>query len=275
MDALSPTDYFSLTCTRSGSCCHGHRIGVTAWEIALLARELGLTPAQCRERHIVDGGTRLRFTGPPDQQGRASCTFFSASSGCTVHPARPLACRLYPLARRREQADIVYSFAGGTNPCLTRCPDIVQAPMVVLGEWLAGQDHVTGSAVHDIYGNVIWGLLVSAGHIVEPESAVRIRIAAVIHERLALDPAQRAALIPTAWFDLITIPELAIDPSNAISFAEAHAVRMQQALGSGFAVPESRAAIAELLLTVAVHLAPTVGLDPHGLAQRFAACDIQ
>ncbi len=57
-----------------------------------LARRLGLTTTEFFSRHTEAGGTVLQTR--PD----GACGFLS-ERGCTVHPDRPLACRLYPLAR--------------------------------------------------------------------------------------------------------------------------------------------------------------------------------
>ena len=56
---LSADDRLPLTCTRLGTCCHGHTILITPWELALLAQGLGLTTRVVRER-FTNGGALLR-----------------------------------------------------------------------------------------------------------------------------------------------------------------------------------------------------------------------
>ena len=58
-----------------------------------LSRRLGLTTTEFLARHTEAGGTVLQTR--PDDRG---CVFLG-ERGCTVHPDRPLACRIYPLAR--------------------------------------------------------------------------------------------------------------------------------------------------------------------------------
>jgi len=53
-----------------------------------------MATTQYIERHTEAGGTVLRMR---DENDRA-CIFLD-DKGCSVHPDRPLACRLYPLAR--------------------------------------------------------------------------------------------------------------------------------------------------------------------------------
>jgi uncharacterized protein len=83
---------FSYTCHACNRCCHNKAIRVNPYEILRLARYLGISTTQFIERHTEAGGTVLR----PKENG--DCGFLS-ERGCSVHPDRPLACRLYPMAR--------------------------------------------------------------------------------------------------------------------------------------------------------------------------------
>ncbi len=62
------------------------------YEALRLARRLGLTTTEFFARHTEAGGTVLQT------RDDRSCVFLD-ERGCSVHPDRPLACRLYPLAR--------------------------------------------------------------------------------------------------------------------------------------------------------------------------------
>ena len=62
------------------------------YEALRLARRLGLTTTEFFARHTEAGGTVLQT-----REDR-SCVFLD-ERGCSVHPDRPLACRIYPLAR--------------------------------------------------------------------------------------------------------------------------------------------------------------------------------
>jgi len=66
---------------------------VGPYEALRLSRRLGLTTTEFLARHTEAGGTVLQTR--PDDRG---CVFLG-ERGCTVHPDRPLACRIYPLAR--------------------------------------------------------------------------------------------------------------------------------------------------------------------------------
>jgi Fe-S-cluster containining protein len=83
---------FSYTCRACNRCCRNKAIRVNPYEILRLARYLGIPTTQFIKRHTEAGGTVLR----PKENG--DCGFLG-ERGCSVHPDRPLACRLYPLAR--------------------------------------------------------------------------------------------------------------------------------------------------------------------------------
>ncbi len=81
---------FSYSCAGCNRCCHDKRIQVGPYEIARLAAASSLTTTVFIERH-TDDGCYLRFEN-------GACTFLTPK-GCSVHAARPLVCRLYPLGR--------------------------------------------------------------------------------------------------------------------------------------------------------------------------------
>lgn len=84
---------FGFVCTRCSRCCYDKGIQVNPYEIARLARRLGLHTAEFTARWTTGGqGTQLSRT----EDG--ACVFLG-SGGCTVHPDRPLVCRIYPLGR--------------------------------------------------------------------------------------------------------------------------------------------------------------------------------
>lgn len=82
---------FSYRCGRCGRCCSSMRIQVNPFEAARLARRLGLSTTTFLARHTESGVCLKPLPG-------GACPFLAAT-GCTVHPDRPLVCRLYPLSR--------------------------------------------------------------------------------------------------------------------------------------------------------------------------------
>jgi len=83
---------FSYKCNACNRCCRNKAIRVNPYEVLRLARRLGLSTTEFIERKTEAGGTVLRSVAG------GNCIFLSAG-GCSVHADRPLACRIYPLAR--------------------------------------------------------------------------------------------------------------------------------------------------------------------------------
>jgi Fe-S-cluster containining protein len=83
---------FSYACNACNRCCRNKAVRVNPYEILRLARRLGLSTTEFLDRNTEAGGTVLR------SKENGNCVFLG-EHGCTVHPDRPLACRIYPLAR--------------------------------------------------------------------------------------------------------------------------------------------------------------------------------
>jgi len=88
--ASGPETPFSYACRRCNSCCRNKRIQVNPYEIARLARALGVSTSEARARFTKDSALLQNSDG--------SCAFLTPE-GCGVHADRPLVCRLFPLGR--------------------------------------------------------------------------------------------------------------------------------------------------------------------------------
>jgi uncharacterized protein len=83
---------FAFSCSQCSSCCRDKKIQVNPYEIARLARNRNMSTSSFAE-HYTDGpGTLLNW------REDGTCVFLEPG-GCSVHPDRPLVCRLYPLGR--------------------------------------------------------------------------------------------------------------------------------------------------------------------------------
>jgi Fe-S-cluster containining protein len=90
---LERSSGFRYTCNRCTRCCHHKRIMLNPYELLRLAGNRGISVQAFIRDFTTDEGTVLKFEGPED-----SCVFLGPE-GCSVHPDRPLVCRLYPLGR--------------------------------------------------------------------------------------------------------------------------------------------------------------------------------
>ena len=99
---LAPGDAFGFACRGCGDCCRGRRdLVLSGVDLYRLARWMRLPPravagAFCKAYPAPGSGLpTLRLTPDPKT---GNCRFLEGS-GCAVHPARPLACALYPLGQ--------------------------------------------------------------------------------------------------------------------------------------------------------------------------------
>lgn len=78
-----------MDCTRCGACCRVLYVPVSGREIQRLAKRVGLSVAEFRERYVkVDDDREVTIPAMP-------CPFQEGNL-CTVYEDRPKACRHYP-----------------------------------------------------------------------------------------------------------------------------------------------------------------------------------
>jgi Fe-S-cluster containining protein len=87
---------FSFKCQVCGACCSNKAIRLTPYEALRLARNRGLSTTRFYQECTEEGGIILR------NKADGTCLFL-ASSGCGVHPDRPLVCRLFPLGQLSDR----------------------------------------------------------------------------------------------------------------------------------------------------------------------------
>jgi len=88
------TSPFGYACSACNRCCLDKVIRLNPYEVLRLATLLGLSTTETIAKFTRDGGASLAA------RDDGSCVFLGPQ-GCTVHSARPLSCRLYPLGRHR------------------------------------------------------------------------------------------------------------------------------------------------------------------------------
>ena len=84
---------FGYTCARCLRCCYHKHIQLNPYEVARLARQVGVSTTVFRAEFTQEGA------GKALSQTETGACVFLGPDGCTVHPNRPLVCRLYPLGR--------------------------------------------------------------------------------------------------------------------------------------------------------------------------------
>ncbi len=283
---LEPTSSLPLTCTRGGTCCHGHVVRVNPWEVARLAAAAGEDVAAFRAAFVSACGTRLRFDGPPNARGGAACRLYAADvPGCSRHSARPLGCRLFPLARARggpsgvgaAQGDARYLYRGERFPCLAGCPEVVRGPHLTVSDYLAGQDVGAAEAAHDAYLEVVASLgdgalvlLIDSGL-----AATGDRRTLAAWRRLATAAPEAWHTGETAdwprWRDRLLSPGQPFEPEPG-GFVARHAAALQVAAQTAFGALATADALhqaAVTMMALALLLAETLGADRAHLGETW------
>jgi Fe-S-cluster containining protein len=88
---LSRDSAFGFSCGRCMGCCRNKKIQLNPYEIARMASHLGISTTEFIADYTARG-TVLK------NREDGTCIFLK-KNGCSIHPDRPLVCRLYPLGR--------------------------------------------------------------------------------------------------------------------------------------------------------------------------------
>lgn len=132
---LLESDPFELSCGARGcvsNCCKAAApIILNPYEIALIRRASGMSYEDLLD--IVDTDRANGF--PLVMLPRDPVCHFWSDTGCRIHDARPLACRLFPLGR---------VFDSGTShlvlPKQNHCEGLVPVPRHTVADYLASQN---------------------------------------------------------------------------------------------------------------------------------------
>ena len=96
-----------LECAKCAMCCKmAGYVEMSNYDVARLAKHLGLTPAEFKEKHLVQI-TRTGKMWLKDEH--ETCQFLGPDHACTVYSARPTPCRGYVCWDQDDKT--VYNFA--------------------------------------------------------------------------------------------------------------------------------------------------------------------
>lgn len=266
---LKPHERLPLTCTRAGTCCHGKAIWLNPWELRRLADARGESVAAFQARDTVDGGIRLRMDGPAGWRGLPACSQYDPAQGCTVHPARPLACRLYPLGRQVDGDGVRYLHEGKAFPCRAGCPEVDQLPAMTVKQYLAGQDVRAGELAQDAYRDIVADLGEGA-FVVWRDSSLEGDPVVLGHWRQAM--ADRPGTIGAEFMEVLLAPRLAEDPEDAATWIIAHRRSIEEWTQEAYGLLSERDALIQAstrMFAAALHLAQAAGGDAAGLGKTW------
>jgi Fe-S-cluster containining protein len=133
---------FGYTCRACSRCCAHKIIQVNPYEIARLARHAGLSTADFRARYTERDGAILKRTDDD------VCVFLG-DQGCSVHPDRPLVCRLYPLGRRASPDGVEVWLRATPHPQ----SEGIYSKDGTIGDFIAAQDALPFMRAADAYAD--------------------------------------------------------------------------------------------------------------------------
>ncbi len=272
---LSLHNLLPLTCSRAGTCCHGNLVRLNPWELARLAHAKMISSAEFLKEFTVAGGSILHFNGKPNQFGKHSCGLYSEGEGCSIHPARPLACRLFPLGRQIQNGTTQYIFQGKQFPCLNECPQVVDLPHLSVGEYLSGQETSDFENAQDEYMEVMQNLADVALTLLLDTGLADSGDRKTLNTWRNMGYADIDSLVKRIgreWMTTLMLPELNDQFNDPTAFAQAHneliQAKAQQSFGTLGSLGEVRKS-AELMMAMGLFLAHTLGADSQGLAEHW------
>lgn len=270
---LSIHDILPLTCSRTGTCCHGNLVLLNPWEIVCLAKEKKITPREFRDIYCDFGGIRLMFNGNADCRGKQACSQYVDNFGCSVHLGRPLACRLFPVGRQIQSDEVHYMHQGNVFPCFDGCHEVVELPHLSVGDYLKGQMTEKFEKAQDEYlalmqniADLAFELLLDTGlaESGDKQTLQQWRIMGNVLPELLADR------IGDEWLDCLTIPEISDD--DPVTFVGNHNNLLQLKAQEKFGALQTNQELHEasvLIMGVALHLARGIGANPTILAEHW------
>ena len=272
---LKLSDELPLTCSRAGNCCHGNKVFLNPWELACLAGEKKISASEFRNLYTEWCGVRLLFNGTVGYNGKQACGQYADGTGCGVHIARPLACRLFPLGRQIQNGETVYIHQGETFPCLEGCSEVLNLPYYSVTKYLIGQQTERWELAQNTYlelvqllANIAFELLLDSGLAASGDKATLQQWRLMSNET----PEQLAKRIGEKWLDLLTIPDLNPDILRPQLFCEQHIILLQEELQATFGNVQTMKELQEaavLVMALALLLSVAVGAEQRSLISHW------
>lgn len=272
---LNIHDKLPLTCSRTGTCCHGKLVLLNPWELAYIAKEKKITPREFRDRYCDYGGIRLRFNGKAGWKGQQACSQYIENFGCSVHSERPLSCRLFPLGRQIQSGNIHYMYESTEFPCLEGCPEVVNLPHLTVEEYLNGQLTTDFEKAQDEYlevmqnlADIAFVLYLDSGLAASGDKTTLAQWRKMGNEL----PETLVTIIGHEWIDCLTLPEINDNLEDPALFAAKHNDILQSKAQQKFETLQTYKELHEasvLLMAVALHLTRALGASPKDMVEHW------
>lgn len=274
---LSLTDVLPLTCSRSGTCCHGKRVNINPWELFRLSEAKGINPREFRDSFCEYGGIRLKFNGESRWKGMPACSLYESGFGCSAHPGRPLVCRLYPLGRQILNEEQLYIYEGREFPCLEGCPEVLDLPRLTVAGYIEGQGAGDFEQAQDLYlemmqnlADAAFMLLLETG-LSESGDGKTLQL---WRQMGSEKPEKLTERIGPLWMDRLMLPELKDCGENHETFIHRHYEMLISEAEEAFSAISGLDGFREasvLMMGLALHLGRSLGAGPEDLAEKWIA----
>ena len=274
---LSPESVLPLTCSRTGTCCHGKLIYINPWELYALAQEKKISSKEFRELYTDNLGISLKFNGAKGWKDQEACSQYVEGFGCSVHEGRPLACRLYPLGRQLQSNEVAYVYHGEKFPCLEGCPEVVDLPQVKVGDYLKGQATGSYEEAQDFYVELMQNLADMAFEFLLDTGLSESGDTATLKEwrKSGTDSAETLMhKIGAEWMDEFTNPNITHGIQDPCVFTQKHEELLNSKLQLEFShlqTLDDYQTGTVLLMNIALQLARSLGADPKELSEMWIA----
>lgn len=274
---LFPESVLPLTCSRTGTCCHGKLIYINPWELYALAQEKKVSSQEFRMLYTDDGGISLKFNGKKGWKNKDACSQYVAGFGCSVHEGRPLACRLYPLGRQIQSNEVTYVYKGEKFPCLEGCAEVLDLPQVNVEDYLKGQATEGYEEAQDFYVELMQNLADMAFELLLDTGLSASGNTATLKEwRISGTDTSTVLMqkIGVEWVDQLTLPAIAQGIQNPSEFTQKHAALLQEKLQIEMSnlhtlLDYQKGSV--LLMNIALQLARSLGAEPKELSEMWIA----
>jgi Fe-S-cluster containining protein len=243
--------------------------------LAYLAKEKKVNPLEFRNKYTEWSGIRLLFDGAVGYNEKKACGQYIDGIGCSVHIARPLACRLFPLGRQIQNGETAYIHQGKVFPCLEGCSEVLNLPYCSVTEYLIEQHtekwEISQNGyleVVQILADIAFELLLDSGLAEwgDKETLQQWRIMATE------SPDQLAKRFGTDWLNYLTIPNLDEYIQQPHVFCEQHVIILQQLLQILVENAQTHKDLHEasiIVMAMTLFLSHAVGADSQLLANHW------
>ena len=217
----------------------------------------------------------MHFNGKPNHSGKRSCGLYENGLGCSVHHARPLACRLFPIGRQIQNGASQYIFQGTSFPCLKECPGVAELPHLTVSDYLLGQETRLFELAQDEYLEVMQNVADMAFELLLDTGLAEsgdTKTLANWRKLGEMDVDSLVEFVGVEWMNTVMLPGFDENSTDPVIFIQRHneiiRENAQERMETLTTFDQVREA-SELMMAIALFLAHALGADARGLSEHW------